>query len=244
MSLLRRSAFVCLAVSVVVCSPSPASAQNSGADASHWGVSFSVTPKWEMANKLKSLIEEDNAVVDITVSEVTVGLVHGRQLGGDWGVSFVRKPFKDGSGIVKNDQQCFQSNICFPSTESDVMQGVRLTGVEVHKFIKFVNIKNRVQLGLNIAGGIASVKGTIVETKDETVVTNFNPQTGTTTTTRRHTVENHDAAEELVSKFPLAKVEAEAAILVAPGLKLKVAGGLNFPAYSARVGVVYLIGAK
>jgi hypothetical protein len=196
-----------------------------------------------MADQLKKLIEDENAVVDITGSEITVGVVRGSQLGGDWGVSFVRKPFKDGSGVVTNDEDCFQSR-CFSSTESNVFQDVKLTGVEFHWFWRIVNIKQRVQLGLNIAGGIANVSGQVIQTTDDFVVTNFNPQTGQITATPRRTVETHDAAEELVEKFPLGKLEAQGSIILAPGLKVKIAGGLNFPAYSARVGLVYLIGAR
>jgi hypothetical protein len=221
--------------------PAVASAQSP--EPSHWGVSFSATPKWEMADQLKELIEEDNAVVDITGSEFTIGVVRGSQFGGDWGVSFVRKPFKDGSSVVTVEQDCFQST-CLTSTESLIMEGVKLTGVEVHWFWRMVNIKQRVQIGLNIAGGIANVSGTIIETTDDFNVTFFNPQTGQITATPRRTVETHDAAEELVERFPLAKLEAMGSIIVAPGLKLKVAGGLNFPAYSFRVGLVYLIGAR
>jgi hypothetical protein len=53
------------------------------------------------------------------------------------------------------------------------------------------------------------------------------------------------ADETLYPVVPLLKLEAQGAILVAPGLKLKVSGGLNSPSQAAfRIGVTYLIGAQ
>jgi hypothetical protein len=210
---------------------------------SHWGVSFSGTPRWELASQLKEVLEGDDAVVDIKGSEVTVGIVRGSKLGGDWGVSFVHKPFKDGSSAVDSDEDCFQST-CLPRTETNVFQNVKLTGVEVHWFARFVNIKERVQIGLNIAGGVASVSGQIIQTNDFFEVTNFDPRTGTITASPRRTVDTLDASEELLSVFPLAKVEVAGSVILARGLKVKLSGGLNFPAFSARIGLVYLIGAR
>lgn len=40
------------------------------------------------------------------------------------------------------------------------------------------------------------------------------------------------------------KLEAEGAVILTPALKLKIAGGLNFPSVSFRTGVVYLIAAR
>jgi hypothetical protein len=57
-------------------------------------------------------------------------------------------------------------------------------------------------------------------------------------------VETLLAKDEWLAIFPLAKLEAEGAVILAPGLKVKIAGGLNFPSLGARVGVVYLIGAN
>ena len=216
-------------------------AQRAQGNRSHWGVSFSGTPDWTLASQLQKLFEKEGTV-DIGGKELTVGIVRGSRLGGDWGVSFVSKPFKDGSGLFRTDQQCFQQQ-CFTTEESAIMQNVKLTGVEVHWFMRLVNIKQRVQLGLNLAGGIANVSGTIVETRDGVNVTGFNPRTGTVIATPVHTVKPHDAPSELIKQLPLGKVEFEASANIAPALKVKVASGLNFPAFSTRVGLVYLFGA-
>ena len=203
-----------------------------------------MTPSWNLASALRNLIQDNSTSVDIQGSELTVWIVRGSRRGGDWGVSFVSKPFKDGSSFIQTDQFCPQANSCLPTLETDVMQGVKLTGVEVHWFIKFVNIAQRAQVGMNIAGGIASVSGTIVKTTDDYQVTGFNPRTGQPTVVPTHTVENRNAADELFPKFPLLKLEAEGSVVITPALKAKVSGGLNFPGVGMRLGLVYLFGAN
>ena len=81
------------------------------------------------------------------------------------------------------------------------MQGVKLTGVEVHWFIRFVNIADRAQIGMNVGGGIASISGTVITTSDDFQVTGFNPQTGQATVVPTHTVENNDAKDEWFRNF-------------------------------------------
>src|SRR5438128_1641796 len=70
----------------------PAAAYAQAGKEGHWGVSFSATPQWTLAAPLKKALSE-NGETNIKGNEVTVGVVHGSTLGGDWGVSFVRKPF-------------------------------------------------------------------------------------------------------------------------------------------------------
>jgi hypothetical protein len=222
----------------------PQTAPGKPPNPSHWGASFSMTPSWNLASGLRNLIQDNSSSVDIQGSELTVGIVRGSRRGGDWGVSLVSKPFKDGSGFVQTGQFCLQSNNCRPTLETDVMQGVKLTGVEVHKFFRFVNIADRAQIGLNIAGGIAGVSGTIVKTTDDFQVTGFNPQNGQATVVPTHVVENRKAADELLPKFPLLKLEVEGAAIITPALKAKVSGGLNFPGVGMRVGLVYLFGSN
>jgi hypothetical protein len=231
---------------VIVMGVPCARAQAQGTKDSHWGVAASSTPKWTIAEPMRKVLFEGDGT--IKGSEFTFGLVRGSTRGGDWGVSFVRKPFKDGSGETSTDQQCFNpaQTQCAMTTESTVTQGVYLNGVQVHWFIAFATIKSRVQVGLNVGAGVATVNGNVVKTKDG-FTPSFNqqtPQTGLVTLTPTHTVETLPAKDEWLSMFPLGKVEAEGAVIVTPALKIKAAGGLNFPSIGMRVGVVYLIGAK
>jgi hypothetical protein len=222
----------------------PAAAQAQGTRDSHWGIGASWTPNWTLLKSVKNVIFEGDGT--IKGSEFTVGIVRGSTRGGDWGVSFVRKPFKDGSGETKTKQQCFNpaQTQCAPDVTSTLSQGVYLNGVEVHKFIAFVTIKNRVQIGLNVGGGVAMVKGNVVKTEDGFQPVSFDPRTGLATLAPVHTVNTVLAKDEWLPIFPLFKLEAEGAFILAPGLKVKIAGGLNFPSVGARIGVVYLIGAK
>ena len=122
----------------------PAPAQAQGTNDSHWGVAASSTPNWTIAEPIRKLFFEEEGT--IKGSEFTIGVVRGSTRGGDWGVSFVRKPFKDGSGEISSDRQCFDpaQRQCVTEHESTLTQGVYLNGVQVHWFIAFATIKSRV----------------------------------------------------------------------------------------------------
>jgi hypothetical protein len=130
-----------------------------------WAVSFSVTPSWKIAPFVENAIADDNETINFQGSELTIGFGRGSRRGGDWGVNFVRKPFKDGLITESFDTSCFSpnpgQNLCNNSHETNTARGLMLTGFEVHWFIAVARIKDRVQLGVNLGGGIANVKGTI-----------------------------------------------------------------------------------
>jgi hypothetical protein len=222
--------------------PSAASAQD---NPSLWGVRVSFTPGWEISDSIRKIFfePEDNGVMK--GSEFSIGFVRGSVLGGDWGVSFVRKPFDNASGTNRLEQDCFNQaqTICRPNHEVVTFDNVYLNAFEVHWFLKLVNIGSRAQVGLNVGGGLGSMKGNIVTVTDRFEPTGFN-QNGPTGFTPIHEEEVTLAKDELLPFFPLGKVEVEGALIVAPGLKVKIAGGMNFPATSFRVGAVYLFGAK
>src|SRR2546428_4058367 len=81
---------------------------------SHWGALVTVTPEWKVPKRLEKLFD---GTVDIRGTDVSIGIAHGRELGGDWGASFIHKQFKDGSRVEKIDQQCGFSNGCFSDGE-------------------------------------------------------------------------------------------------------------------------------
>ena len=217
----------------------PAEAQDN--KTSHWGASVSFTPLWTAHDKLQELlwVEGENTLEG---SEFTVGVVRGSTGGGDWGVSFVRKPVKDGITIT-NLSESSDADSVFRVTQRLVFQDVYLQGVEFHGFIPFATIKNRVQLGLNLAGGIAKTRGTIEETFE--TFSQFRLSNGQVIT-NSDTSTNTFPADEIVYEYqPLGKVEAQAAFILAPAVKVKASGGFNMPsAFCFRVGVVFLFGAK
>jgi hypothetical protein len=222
--------------------PSIASAQD---NPSLWGVRVSFTPGWEISDTFGKMFfdPEDNGVMKGT--EFSIGFVRGSVRGGDWGVSFTRKPFDNASGTNRLDQDCFNQaqTICQPNHEVIRFQDVYLNAFEVHWFARLVNIGSRAQIGLNVGGGLGIMKGNIVTVTDRSEPTGFN-QNGPTGFRPVHEEEVALAKDELLPYFPLGKVEVEGAVIVAPGLKVKIAGGMNFPGTSVRVAAVYLFGAK
>jgi hypothetical protein len=221
----------------------PTEAQAQSTDQSYWGINASFTPSWSLMKTLEEALFED-AEGTIEGKEFTIGFVRGSTLGGDWGVSFVRKPWKDGSGGIETNRQCFNQaqTLCADETTTTLTEGVYLNGVEFHWFGAFVKIKDRAQIGLHVAGGVGQMKGNIVETRDgfEPVFTPPNQ----ITLVPFHEVEILPVEEELLKYFPLVKLDVQGAVVLTPALKAKLAFGLNFPGYAFRVGATYLFGAQ
>mgnify|MGYP003383450875 CR=1 FL=1 len=226
---------VILLVGLVV----PAAAQSS--DPTHWGARVSFVKNWTMAQQVKDLLSDDGDEINIDGSEFEIGFVRGSRLGGDWGVSFVRKPFKDGSGVTTTDQDCFNQaqTICKPRTEVNATKNVMLNGFEVHWFIRIVNIKQRVQVGVNVAGGLTQTSGQLVKTTDRFEATGFNQQ-GPTGYKAVHEEETLEAKDELFPLFPQIKIEVVGSVILAPKFKVQIAHGLNFPAITPRISGVVL----
>lgn len=229
----------CLAP-VVAFAQATAAAPSPDPTKSHWGLSGSFTPTWKVPEALGDMFD---GTVDISGSEFTIGLVRGRSTSGDWGISFVRKPFKDGSTVSKPDEDCFDST-CFDRSTRVVTKGVVLTGAELHKFIPFGTIKGRVQIGLNLSAGVATFKGSIEETEHDydTTFTPGNPNPVRTPTT---TVTTKDAKElvDSLSVVPLAHLGVVVAVIAGPNVKLRWEGGLSLPGYSyARLMATILLG--
>ena len=251
---MSKFATVCRALFVLalfgLAAPAPAFAQKPPKNP-HWAVSFSSTPKWHIAPFVENAIADDGETIDFRGSELTIGFGRGSRRGGDWGVNYVRKPFKDGLVSESFDTSCFSpspgQNLCNQGHETRIANGLMLTGFEVHWFIAVARIKDRVQLGVNLGGGLANVKGTIRKINDGSewrFVPNPNGQGGTNVLVPIHEEEENPASEELMKKFPLIKIEVEGGLILTPALKVQIAGGLNFPSNSVRVGLLYLIGGK
>ena len=214
----------------------PAAAQE---DKSHWGVSASFVPRWRVPAEARILFDADKVSVD--GSEFRIGLVRGRTLSGDWGVSFVRKTLKDGSRVERGlGRSCFGDFGCVEDGTVYLARQVSLIGVEIHKFIPFGTIKRRVQIGMNVAGGVAQVRGTA---ERHQFFPNFaeHPQYGYWIGLAQGEEVQEVGARELflgeVKTLPLGKIEVAVAAILAPGI--------NVPGYEvAAVTFVYLFGAR
>jgi hypothetical protein len=228
-----------LLLSSVLLVPALAAAQ----DSSHWGVAASVTPAWKVSDRFKMVFDADS--VDLRSSDVSIGIARGRQRGGDWSVSFVRKNFKDGSSVSDIQTECEGfANGCFLQGESLTTHGVRLNGIEAVKFIPFATIRSRVQVGLALGGGVGTLKGTL-DRRAVFADGQFDNQ-GRQFGIQRETHETVDAKELFaLSVVPLGKVEIAGDVIVAPGMKVRAAGGFDFPGSSNfALSVVYLFGAR
>jgi hypothetical protein len=143
---------------------------------------------------------------------------------------------------VDSDCQSF-FNGCFQSGETLTTRGVKLNGIEALKFISFGTIKQRVQIGLVAGGGVGTLSGTI-ERRQFSVeqIPLFNTQAGR----QVQTITTEDGKELFpLSYVPIGKVEIAVGAIVAPGLKIRAAGGLDFPGYNKfNLSAVYLFGSR
>jgi hypothetical protein len=240
-----------LASVLVIAAPRPALAQ----DETHWGVTGSVVPTWIVPKQISPVFGVDRnapvSVVDVTGSEFRVGIVRGRERGGEWGVSLVHKRFRNSSIIAQEDAAAFAdpNGLAIGITThgfSYSLDDVTLTGVSIERFSPLATIGNVAQIGLTYGGGVAALRGTASGLVFD--------QAGTTAET--HPVDQlFVEGDERVSLFhvghmsihavPLARLELTFSSTIARGVKLRGSGGFNFPGYEAgSISVVYLFGAR
>lgn len=238
-----------VALSVVIASALPAIADDDKSpqpvdQQSHWGIAVGGVPRWKVPGAIGKAFDRQ---VDISGNEFAIGVERGRDMSGSWGVSFIHKGIANGSRVddVSHSSSCLAEGQCYVSSRYYVTQGVSLIGLEVHKYVPFVTIKRRAQIGMNFGGGFMQFKGQVVTHKLEPIVS-YSPVTYRPTVSQGETVTTDPAKTLLkVSSLPVARVEVAAAAIIAPGLKLRVGGGLNFPSYpTVSIGVTYLFGSR
>jgi hypothetical protein len=222
-----------LAALCLLAIPTVALAQNE----THWGAAATFTPQWKVPSQLEELFDGN---VDLKGTDFAIGIVRGRHLGGDWGLSFIRKKMKDGSVVEKFDQNCDFTNGCFPDGSSFVTRGVAVNGVELHKYIPFGTIRERVQIGMNFAGGVGSFSGEVEERTLEAELIPGSRFPGPGRLVETVTIE---PASELLgtSMLPLVKIQLAVGFIVSPMFKIRVQGGLDIPGYElfSITGVVF-----
>ena len=117
-----------LIVSVVCLWPVSARAQ----EASHWGAAVSFTPSWSIPTSIGKIFGSD---LNVNGSDVSIGVVRGRDFGGDWGVSYIHKTVNDNSMFADiSSDFCPTAGNCFASGERSFTRDVAMNGVLVHKY--------------------------------------------------------------------------------------------------------------
>src|SRR5262245_55962385 len=198
-----------------------------------WGVDAEFVPNWTTPSAFKFLFDADS--VDFAGTDFRVGFVRGAILRGDWGVAYVHRTLSDDSLVVRRQgRDCPTCGSFLPG------RGTTLDGVEIHKFAALGLIRQRVQLGANVAAGVGKAKGSVTQTT-------VSPQ-GATTSSQQSSLEASSLmslGDHNLKVVPLFRLEFVGTALLAPDLKLRVATGLDLPGYQkVSVGVVYFIGAR
>ena len=223
---------------ISLCAVQPAAAQT---HRSHWGVSGTLTPTWKTPSEIGPLFEVEP--VDLSGSEFRVGIVRGRDLSGEWGLSFVRKRIKDGSTIGEIVDSCDGSG-CLPEGTLYSFDDVTMTGVALHKFVPFGTIKRRLQIGMTFGAGVARFEG---DARGDVyfVDTDFSPN-GAPTRVSRHEATVVPAKDLFVIEVvPIGDLQLSVAAILAPGLKVRASGGVSTPGYHIfSLTASYLFGAR
>ena len=214
-----RCAFM-LACGAVLLASSPAAAQ---IDDTSWGITAGFSPRWSIPGTLLADLFEANRL-DVKGPEFRVGVIRGTTLGGEWGISLIHKRLSKESTIEVEGSD---------SVITVVTDDAELLGVEVHRFFPFVTAGNRAQVGINLGGGIAQLRGfvtgTYVSTTDANFILPF--------------PEAFAVAGREIDYLPLGRAEIAAAALVGERLKIRVSGGFNMPGFQVvSVSFSYLLG--
>lgn len=214
---------VILAMCCVVSAPAAARAQ---IDDAAWGITAAFAPRWQVPTFVEGRF--DITSVDVTGRELRVGVVRGTTFGGEWGLSLVHKRFSETGAVTVAGTDGLAS---FVTEDSELL------GVEVHRFFPFARIGERVQLGVNLAGGIAQIRGFV---RGEYDPASADAESFTALVPSRDVFEYTGRD---VNWLPIAKVQFAVATLVGERAKIRVGGGLNLPGYEmVNVSFSYLLG--
>lgn len=217
-----------------------AEAQQDPGKQAHWGLTGGLS-QWEAPNSME-IIFDAGRISGIKGRDIEVGVARGSTLGGNTRILYVRKKLDRGGVVVREiSGLCFQGT-CVETGGYFSTDNVWFDGIEVDKFISFYTAKRRVQIGMTVGGGVGITKGT-------TEVTVVSARLVGNQIVRSESSGGSGPATALINGgfkyFPLFRVGPTIGVILAPGLKLQVGGGFNFPGTSkVSVAAVYLIGAK
>jgi hypothetical protein len=208
---------------IVLGAPAAALAQ---IDETKWGLAGGFSPRWQVPATVGGVFDTHD--IDVSGRELRIGVVRGTTFGGEWGISLVHKrPKQDGAVAIDASD----------GSARFITEDAELLGVEVHRFFPFGRIGERVQVGLNLAGGIGQLRGFV---RGEYDPYRSDAQSFTALIPTRDIFEY---AGRAVDWLPLAKVELGVTTLVGDRAKIRVSGGLNVPGFQIiNVSFSYLLG--
>jgi hypothetical protein len=198
---------------------SPAAAQ---IDDTSWGITAGVSPQWSMPGTLLADVF-DATTLDVKGPEFRLGVIRGTTLGGEWGISLIHKRLSK------------ESTIEVAGTDSVITvlaDDAELLGVEVHRFFPFARA-GRVQVGVNLGGGVAQLRGFVTGAFVSATQANFTLPFS----------EAFGITGRQIDYLPLGRAELAAAALVGERLKIRVSGGFNMPGFQVvSLSFSYLLG--
>jgi hypothetical protein len=240
---------------------------------SHWGVRASVTPRWWTPDAWGRLFFESvdpDRAMSMEGMDWSIGFVRARPLGFEFGISMSKKTIREDYVIPRETFDFFGDGSGASTITFTGLENVEITGVESHVVIPAGRVGERVQIGVLLGGGLGTVPGAnVLETVQgppffATCTNNVTgppltalpaaggfvrdefggcvsvaPGSAAGTTTVRF--KDHLSMMDQVWLFM--KTQLAVDIQVAAPLKVRLAGGFNFPsAQYVGVDVVYLFG--
>ena len=168
-------------------------------------------------------------------------------------MSFVRKQFKDGPVQGNLRTQCIAPDECFSVGSYHQSAGLAMTGVEIHKFMPFATIRERIQLGVTLAGGVGQLSGqgeVHFLTVEGTVDPNSGPSFQQVETVS--VLEANEFFDRIVginlddfAVLPIVRAEFAVAGILSPAVKIRASGGVNMPgAQYFSVSLIYFVGSR
>jgi hypothetical protein len=212
---------VCIvACACLLFTSSPALAQ---IDDTSWGITAGFSPRWSIPGTVLADLF-DASELDVKGPEFRLGVIRGTTLGGEWGISLIHKRLSKESTIEIEGSD---------SLVNVIADDAEMLGVEVHRFFPFVTAGNRVQIGVNLGGGIAQLRGFVTGAYISGTQANFTLPFS----------EAFEVTDREIDYLPLGRAELGAAFLAGERMKVRVSGGFNMPGFQIfSVSFSYLLG--
>jgi hypothetical protein len=188
-----------------------------------WGLAGGFSPHWQVPGTFGGILNSDR--FDVGGREFRIGIVRGTTAGDEWGLSLVHKLLKNDAAVSVARRQ---------GVARFVNEDAELIGVEANRFFAFADVGRQMQVGANLAGGFAQIRGFVRGEFDSTA-----QRLSATVPTR----DVFAYAGREIRWLPLAKAEIGLVARVGERAKVRVSGGLNVPGFEIiDISFSYLLG--